>query len=336
MSCIACGGPIDLGARFCTSCGVPTPNPSPAVATIAAPAAPAAYPGWIPPVPVPPLPRARVSFRDLPLATLFPVRSWLEEQGWWRSRLGLFGGFAIAPFALLQLTSDDGDISRAAWGFALYFGLAWLLAMHALIRPETPDRWVVGRVVAFTAVAGIAIAVALESWLGAEDDDLLTMIFKVGLPEEMAKALPVYLFVFLSHRVWTTRTYLFIGVVSGLTFGVTEAVMYTSMYDDVGLLLGESTTVVSIWRLLTGSMFHACLAGITAYFIGLAYWYRRASWPLMLAGLALTSVLHGVYNSTSSGWFGSLIAGGVVFMFLGYIRSGDEIALKLGESGIGR
>lgn len=281
-----------------------------------------------------PVRTGNASLGDLPVATLLPLRSWLREQDWLRGRLGLFGLFAVAPFGLLQLTAEDGGIERAAWGFAVYFGLAWLLAMHRLIQPEAPDRIVLAKVVGFTAVAGVAIAVALERWLGVDDTDLLTMILKVGVPEELAKALPVYLFVFRSRVAWTTRTYLFTGVVSGLAFGVTEAVMYTSVYDDVGLLLGESTTVVSIWRLLTGGMFHACLAGITSYFIGLAYWYRRAVWPLMLAGLALTSVLHGAYNASSGGWWGTLLAAFVVFVFLGYIHSGDEIALELSDSKI--
>jgi hypothetical protein len=70
--------------------------------------------------------------------------------------------FATAPFVLLHLTADDADITRAAWGYALYFGLLWLLGMRALIRPETQSKWLLGRVVAFTAVAGVALAIALE------------------------------------------------------------------------------------------------------------------------------------------------------------------------------
>jgi RsiW-degrading membrane proteinase PrsW (M82 family) len=268
------------------------------------------------------------------LATLVPLRTWWEDGAWRRGRLGLFAVFAMAPFVLLQWTADDADITRAAWGFALYFGLLWLLGMHALIRPEAQSRWLLARVVGFTAVAGIALAVALERWMSPDDGGLFTMIFTVGVPEETVKALPVLLFVFLSSRAWTTRTYLFVGVLSGLTFGVTEAVMYAALYDSVSDVTGESVTTVSIWRLLTGGMFHACLTGITAYFIGLAHWYRKVAWVLMAIGLALTSILHGTYNTSSGNWFGALVAACVVFLFLGYVRSGDEIALRVGTSEI--
>lgn len=351
-SCATCGRAVAPIARFCTTCGAPLQSIRPAqaptgVATATLPSTrpptppPPASPSppaplrrhgdLLPPAPIGAAPSTAASPLALPVATLFPLRTWLGEQGWWRGRLGTFAVFALVPYLLLHLTAEDGDITRAAWGFSLYFGLGWLLAMYALIRPERQHRPTIGRVVVFTAIAGVAIAIALEHWL-APGDGMVDMTLGVGVPEEFAKALPVYLFVFLGRRTWTTRTYLFIGAVSGLTFGVTEAVMYTVMYDDVGVLVGESSTVISIWRLLTGGFFHACLAAITAYFIGLAFWFRQAAWPLVVGGLALTSVLHGAYNTLSNGWGGSLVAAAVVFVFLGYVRSGDAIALELNES----
>jgi RsiW-degrading membrane proteinase PrsW (M82 family) len=322
--CFACGNPLAPAARFCTTCGRPV------AAHIAVPTSPASVVVG-PPAPVPAA--AGQAFAVL-LRTLVPVHTWWHDGDWRRGRLGIFAVFATAPFVLLQLTAEDGDITRAAWGYALYFGLLWLLGMHALIRPEKQSRWLLARVVAFTAVAGVALAIALERWMSPDGSGLLTMIFAVGLPEELAKALPVFLFLFLSSKAWTTRTFLFIGVLSGLVFGVTEAVMYAALYDSIGQVTGESTTAVSIWRLVTGGMFHACLAGITAYFIGLARWYRTAAWALMAIGLALTSVLHGTYDSAAGNWLGALVAACVVFLFLGYVRSGDEIALRVGNSNL--
>lgn len=242
--------------------------------------------------------------------------------------------FAIAPFVVLRVTSDDGDIARAAWAFAIYFGLAWALAMHALIKPPALDAWQTVRVVAFTAIAGGTVAVTMSEWLGAGDADFLTMTFAVGLPEELSKALPILLFVFFSRRAWPPRTYLFLGALSGITFGVTEAVLYATLVDDIASYLDytSAATVTTVWRLVCGGLIHGCLSALPAYFIGLAYWHRRSVYPLTLGGLAGAAVLHGLYNATASTWFGPVAATFIVVSCLAYVRSGDDIALRLARS----
>jgi RsiW-degrading membrane proteinase PrsW (M82 family) len=349
--CAACGNALGSAARYCTECGAPSPVRVDAPHLVGAWAAPGrvAQPplvvtdvdvlpasSWSPrPRPLPgnewPPPRREVG-HGLRLSTLLPLSSWWRDGGWRRGPTGVFAGFAVAPFILLNLTSDDDDMTRAAWGFALYFGLAWLLAIHALIRPEPQNRWLLARVVAFTAVAGGFIAVALEEWMGAGDDGVFSMIFKVGFPEELVKAMPVMLFLFLGGRLWTPRTYMFVGVVSGLTFGVAEAALYAVLYDDLADSFGGSAVTISIWRLLSGGMFHACLAAISCFFVGLAHWHRDRAWPLLLFGISLAATLHGIYNASSSQFFGAVAAAAVVFLFLGYVRSGDSIAVLLQKS----
>ncbi len=106
----------------------------------------------------------------------------------------------------------------------------------------------------FTAVAGAAIAIALERWVDPEDS-WTGMVFGVGLVEEAAKALGVWLFVTrLSTPAWSTRAYLFAGAVSGLAFGTAEAVTYSVAYERA--LTSDSTlyTGVLVWRLLSGGL----------------------------------------------------------------------------------
>lgn len=119
----------------------------------------------------------------------------------------------------------------------------------------------------------------------------------------------------------------FAGAVSGLTFGTAEAVTYTIAYEQV--LSSTATTQytsVLVWRLLSGSLFHACMAGIVAFFIGLAHYHRRQAWVLILVGLSVAAVLHGTYNRLSEGWGGVAVAALIMFVFAGYVRSGDEVA----------
>lgn len=257
-----------------------------------------------------------------------PLRAWVSDRTWLTSWVGLFAIFAFAPFVLLQATKDDEDISRIAWGFAIYFAVAWFAAMHVLIKPEK-QRWgVIASIVAFTTIAGVAIAIALEKAIQPEDSSLLQMIFGVGFPEELAKALAVYLFVFRSRRqMWSTRSFLFLGCVSGLAFGAAEAVTYSSLYESVAPYVSASSyTVQEVWRLLTDSLFHACMAGISAYFIGLAHWHRKKAVILMAAGLALAATLHGAYDRWANNWAGTGVALLIIVIFTGYVRSGDAIA----------
>ncbi|HEY6787587.1 MAG TPA: hypothetical protein VI365_09775 [Trebonia sp.] len=81
------------------------------------------------------------------------------------------------------------------------------------------------------ALAGqVPLAVTLEVNLHADTAGLGPSIYSVGLPEELAKAIPVVA-VALIYRLFVRRElmprdYLFLGAVSGLVFGASEVVHY--------------------------------------------------------------------------------------------------------------
>ena len=184
--CIHCGQPLDDGAAFCTGCGQPVAD-----MLIAAPQ-------HKPSVAPDPLAAIGEQLRTVPWSMLVPLRSWWADGAWRRGWIGLFCLFAIAPFFILQATADDQDIRRIALGFAVYFALLWLVVLYGLIRPPELNPWMLVRVVLFTVAAGTAIALFLEKHLAPDDTNMLRMILGVGIPEEFAKALAVYLFVFRS------------------------------------------------------------------------------------------------------------------------------------------
>jgi RsiW-degrading membrane proteinase PrsW (M82 family) len=264
----------------------------------------------------------------LPFGEVLPLRAWVSEGGWLESRAALFLFMALTPFALLQATSDDADVERAAVGFAVYFAILWLIAIRELVQPEQLGWLVLSKISAFTAIAGIAIAVAVEEKLGASTDDAVASILTVGLPEEAAKALAIVIFLRAGRGRWTPRTYLYAGAVSGLAFGAAEAVTYTVHYASV-LDLGDGGLVVTVWRLLCGGLFHACMAGIVAFFVGLGAWYRDLRYHLIGFGLLVAGVLHGLYNYLADGWAGAALAALTVFTFVGYVRTGDRIGERL-------
>ena len=335
--CGDCGQLLTAGATFCPHCGyrVPAPAENPAQAAVSAVEGGAA--GMrLPAAGGDPLAALGEQLRSVPWPDLLPLRSWWAEGGWRRGQIGLFSLFVFAPFFLLRLTADDQDVNRIAWGFAGYFALLWFVVLYALIRPERVDWWALARVALVTMVIGTALAIFLESHLAPDDSNLVKMVVGVGLPEEVVKALAVYLFLFRSRTGFSTRDYLFAGAVAGLAFGAVEAASYTQKYAELATYLSPSSyTALITWRLLTDSLLHALMAAICAYFIGLASRYPASRWPLMISGLTLAAVLHGAYDSLSSGWPGTLVAAVIVFVFAGYVRTGDQITERLDVSPLG-
>jgi RsiW-degrading membrane proteinase PrsW (M82 family) len=328
LHCSGCGTGLVDGDRFCGDCGTAV-----ALTWNAAPPAVALSPSGATParrVASGVLDGAVHQLFRLPFRELLPLQTWANESGWRQGRAALFLLMALTPFVLLQATSEDTDVERAAIGFAAYFAVLWLIAIRELVQPD-PLGWpLLTKVVVFTAVAGVAIAVAVEEQLGATTDDPFASIVTVGLPEEAAKALAIVIFLRASRGRWTPRTYLYAGAVSGLAFGAAEAATYTVAYATV-LGLDDGGLVVSLWRLLSGGLFHACMAGIVAFFIGLGAWYRELRYHLLGFGLLVAGVLHGLYNYLADGWGGAALAALTVFTFVGYVRTGDKIGAQLAE-----
>jgi RsiW-degrading membrane proteinase PrsW (M82 family) len=269
-------------------------------------------------------------FGRLPFRDLLPLHEWWRGSVWRQGPVALFLVMALAPFAILQVTSSDTGVKRTAIGFAVYFAVLWLIAIRALVQPEPVSVWMLAKIVAFTTVAGVAIAIGVEKQLGATADTMLGSIFTVGFPEEAAKAVAVLLFVRAGRGRWAPRTFLYAGAVSGLAFGAAEAVTYTVAYGST-LGMGDGGLATSLWRLLCGGLFHACMAGIVAFFIGLAAWYPDVRYHLIGFGLVLAGVLHGLYDYLAEGWGGAALAALTVFTFVGYVRTGDRISANLAE-----
>ena len=160
----------------------------------------------------------------LPIATLFPLRAWIEEKPWGRPAGLAFTAFAMGPLVLLAVRPS---INGASWAISLYFAAVWFLVFQRLIQPDHVPVRIWSRVAAASAVLGVAVAASVEHQLhfGAS---LFGTTVGIGLPEELVKIAPVLAVAFLGRYWATPLTYLFIGAVSGLAFGVAEAVVYST------------------------------------------------------------------------------------------------------------
>lgn len=169
-------------------------------------------------------------------------------------------------------------------------------------------------VTAIALATQVPLAITLESDLHASTSGLGPSIYTVGLPEELAKAIPVLAvaLIYWRRRGLTPRDYLFLGAVSGLVFGASEVVHYFTVNGVQEFYLTIQSAVPPIEQLLaTGhsastSLF-AVLIGpvryftldfvwrfLTGYFIGLAVTRRHQWYAVAWIGLAAAAVLHGL------------------------------------------
>jgi RsiW-degrading membrane proteinase PrsW (M82 family) len=272
-------------------------------------------------------------FHEYSFASLVPVRHWFRDpalRSW--PVLLLVVLVCVPPIALVLLNNaTESTIQTIAWIFAAYFAAAWLLLLGVIVRPQHVTRAMLATVAVIGIVTQAPIAIFLETRLHAGTGSLAD-IFTIGLPEELAKAIPIVAVALIWRAKWqeqAPRDYLFLGAVSGLVFGAAEAVHY--FIDVLGSLSGNANgillqglTIQYIWRFLTDPIDHATWAGITGYFIGLAVTGHTRRYSVAPIGIGIAAVLHGLndwnpINSHPAWVIVTLIS---VLLFLGYARAG--------------
>ena len=264
---------------------------------------------------------------------LVPIRHWVRDpalRSW--PVLLLVGLVCVPPIALVILNNPtEAKFRDIAWIFAVYFAVAWLLLLGVIVRPQHVSRAMLATVAVVGIVTEAPTAIFLETKLHSNTSSLLD-IFTIGLPEELAKAIPIVVVAWIWRHYWHTQTprdYLFLGAVSGLVFGAAEVVHYFtdvlgSLSGNVNGLVLQDLTIQYIWRFLTDPIDHACWAGITGYFIGLAITGQDRKYSIGLVGIAIAAVLHGLndWNPVNSHPAWVLVTLISVLLFLGYARAG--------------
>jgi RsiW-degrading membrane proteinase PrsW (M82 family) len=309
-------------------------------------------------------------YRGAQVNDLLPLGDWIRHHSLRSWPVLLFLVLICVPSIALVVLGANPSAStfdHVAWIFAAYFAIAWLLLLGVIIRPEHVTRLMLVVVTAIALAVEIPLAVTLEVALHASNSSLGYSIYSVGIPEEVAKALPV-LAVALFYR-WrralTPRDYLFLGAVSGLVFGASEVVHYFTVNGVVEFYLTvrsalpqiqnlintghpASTSLFAVligpvryfvldfvWRFLTDPITHACWAGLTGYFIGLAATGRHKWYTVGWIGAAAAAILHGFNDwSQVNGhpvWILVTLVSGI--LFLGYAKAGARGGLHLFDGG---
>jgi len=82
-------------------------------------------------------------------------------------------------------------------------------------------------------------------------------------------------------------------------------------------------------RLITLPLLHAVWAGIVAYFIALSGEMLRFKRGLLLAGICISALSHGLYDTFSDSFIGLIIAVLSMLIFITYIQRVDTIREKI-------
>jgi RsiW-degrading membrane proteinase PrsW (M82 family) len=316
--------------------------------------------------PGPPVPQQRPQLNDL-----LPVGDWLRHRSLRSWPVLLFLVLICVPsiaLLILGMNPTASTFDHVAWIFAAYFAVAWLLLLGVIIRPEHVTRPMLAVVTVIALVTQVPLAVALETALHASNVNLGQSIVTIGIPEELAKALPVLAvaLIYRRRRGLEPRDYLFVGAVSGLAFGASEVVRYFTVngvgqfYLTVRSAIPQIERLISsghsaatsvfavligpvlyfildfVWRFVTDPISHACWSGLSGYFIGLAATGRHRWYQVAWIGLAVAAVLHGLNDwSRLNGhplWILVTLVSGI--LFLGYAKVGSAGDLQRSGDGL--
>jgi RsiW-degrading membrane proteinase PrsW (M82 family) len=294
---------------------------------------------------------------------LLPLGSWIRHHSLRSWPVLLFLALICVPsiaLVILGANPSAGTFDHVAWIFAAYFAVAWLLLLGVIIRPAHVTRPMLVVVIAIALVTQVPLAVTLEVALHSSTASLGPSIYAVGIPEELAKAVPVLAVALIywrrRHRL-DPRDYLFLGAVSGLVFGASEIVHYFTVNGVAEFYLTVRSAIPAIaqlissgnpaptavfaalvgpvryfvlnfvWRFVTDPVTHACWAGLTGYFIGLAVTGRHHWYQVAWIGLAIAAILHGLNDwSRVNGhpaWILVVLISGI--LFLGYAMVGARL-----------
>lgn len=281
------------------------------------------------------------SLRTFQFDSIFPYRD-VFSQALYRSntvRLLLFLG--VFPL-IINLVAERVSLEQTAWLLGIYYASIWGVVLYNLIKPVQFSWSNTLKCVLFTTIIGIPLLLLFQQvppfktlYHAIHSGPLFRLvgfILGVGVLEEICKALPVYLLLSRSKKLYDPLSTAFYGAMSGLGFAIAEGAAYSFRYA-VGLSKGQlalgSYVAANTIRFVSLPLFHAILAGIVGYFIGLAMINPSRRSAILFIGIIITATLHGLYNTFAGGVPGLLIVGFTILLFVTYLRRSQQLVNEM-------
>lgn len=165
-------------------------------------------------------------------------------------------------------------------------------------------------------------------------DVFITQIFFVALKEELFKIIPIFIFAYYSYRFSDPLDGMIFGIGAGLGFAAIENIIYLHNIN-ASFIKGEFTLYQMLYqgltRIITLSLLHSIFTGISGYFVGVYKFSDRNPKYIILYGLTISTLLHGLYNFFVIKFiFGALIItviSYIIFMNI-YLKEKDLLLKK--------
>jgi RsiW-degrading membrane proteinase PrsW (M82 family) len=283
------------------------------------------------------------TLKTFKFAAVVPYQDVFSAELYSSTMVKLLLFFGLFPLVVSKIVNPS-SLEQTAWLVGIYYASIWGIVLFNLIKPPQFDWSTTVKCVLFTAFVGIPLLLffqhvppfrylyaAIESRVGLIPR-LVGFVFGVGILEETCKALPIYLFLLRPKQLQEPLTGAFYGAMSGLGFAIAEGGTYSILYA-LGLRQGEinfSDYVLSnTIRFVSLPLFHAMLAGIVGYFIGLAAINRSRQWAVICIGIAISAVLHGSYNTFSDTLIGIGIIAFTILLFVAYLRRSQQMVADM-------
>jgi protease PrsW len=284
------------------------------------------------------------TLRTFRFSSVFPFHE-VFEAGLYRSAtvqgLLFFGLFPI----VLGYVAEDTEFSQIAWLLGIYYASFWGVFLFNLIQPTGFSWRKTLTCILFTAFVGIPMLLFVQGvppfnlLYAATGWGLIPRLFGfilgVGILEETCKALSLYFFLLRPRRLDNPLTAAFYGAMSGLGFAVAEGATYSLGYAATlirGQIPLESFVLVNTIRFISLPLFHAVLAGIVGYFMGLAAINPSRQVPIICIGIAIAATLHGLYDTFAGGTLGFAVLAFTILLFVVYLRRSQQMIIDMQEA----
>ncbi|MCU0525981.1 MAG: PrsW family glutamic-type intramembrane protease [Elainella sp. Prado103] len=284
------------------------------------------------------------SLRTFQLDSIFPYRE-VFSADLYRSnvvRLLLFLG--LFPL-VINLLSRQASLDQIAWLIGIYSASIWGVVLYNLIQPVQFSWRNTLKCILFTTVIGIPLLLFFQQvppfrtlYHAINAGPLFRLvgfILGVGVLEEICKALPIYFLLARPRKLADPLSGAFYGAMSGLGFAIAEGVAYSFRYA-AGLSRGQldlsSYMAANTIRFVSLPLFHAMLAGIVGYFIGLAVINPSRRGAIVFIGILISATLHGLYNTFAGGLTGLIIVGFTILLFVIYLRRSQQLVDEMHQA----
>jgi protease PrsW len=272
------------------------------------------------------------SLRTFRLDSIFPYRDVFSVDLYRNSSVRLLLFLGLFPL-IINLLARQVSLDQIAWLIGIYSASIWGVVLYNLIKPPQFSWRNTIQCILFTTVIGIPLLLVFQQvppfrtlYHAINAGPLLRLVgfvLGVGILEEICKALPIYVLLARPQKLHDPLTAAFYGAMSGLGFAIAEGAAYSFRYA-AGLSRGQldlsSYVAANTIRFVSLPLFHAMLAGIVGYFIGLAVINPSRRGAIFFIGVIIAATLHGLYNTFAGGVAGLVIVGFTILLFVTYLR----------------